>query len=595
MTDVAGRRAGPRRGRRAGPLRGGRKRVDCPPCRRPALAPSPSSSWSGWGAPRIAEAFRHPVDGGWRSLTWAETEARVRAVASGLRGLGVGMEDVCAILSGTRLEWVLADFGILCAGGATSTIYPSSTAGRLRLHPGRLRRGGLLRGGLGRRPASCVGRRAELPRLRHLVVFAGRRLARTASSSPSRRWRPAGTRPTPPTRAPSRRPAPRCGATPWPPSSTPPAPPAGPRAWSSPTTAGWPSRRRWRSRASSSTRSRSQLFWLPLAHSFGKMIGTAQLRIGFPTAVDGRVERLVENLSVVRPTFVCAVPRIFEKVHAKVVATAGEAGGVKRAVFEWAIAVGPPGGGAGARGQGARAVAGGAAAAGRPAGLPEGAGPLRRAAALLHLRLGAALPRGGRVLRRHGDRHPGGLRPDRVLGRHPRQPPLEQHHRLGGAAAPRHGGAAGAEDGEVLMRGPWVMRGYHGLDGGDRRGARRRGLAPHRRRGARRRAGAAHHHRSEAGPHQDLGRQVRGARRAGGAASRPAARYLSQVLIHGDRRNYVTALVHPRPRGARPGWGAAQGLHRAHPGARPRSTWRSRRWCSRRSTSSTPPCPSSPP
>ena len=43
----------------------------------------------------------------------------------------------------------------------------------------------------------------------------------------------------------------------------------------------------------------------------------AQLQIGFTTAVDGRVDKLVENLAVVRPTFVAAVPRIFEKVHNK--------------------------------------------------------------------------------------------------------------------------------------------------------------------------------------------------------------------------------------------------------------------------------------
>ena len=56
------------------------------------------------------------------------------------------------------------------------------------------------------------------------------------------------------------------------------------------------------------------------------MIGTAQLRIGFPTAVDGRIDKLVENLAAIRPTFVCAVPRIFEKVHAKVLANAREGG-----------------------------------------------------------------------------------------------------------------------------------------------------------------------------------------------------------------------------------------------------------------------------
>src|SRR6266540_261612 len=69
-----------------------------------------------------------PVATGWRSFTWRDTESRVRAIACGLRALGLGAEERCAILSSTRIEWILADLGILCAGGATTTIYPSSTA-----------------------------------------------------------------------------------------------------------------------------------------------------------------------------------------------------------------------------------------------------------------------------------------------------------------------------------------------------------------------------------------------------------------------------------------------------------------------------------
>jgi long-subunit acyl-CoA synthetase (AMP-forming) len=45
----------------------------------------------------------------------------------GLRALGLQDEQRCAIASGTRLDWVLADLGILCSGGATTTIYPSTT------------------------------------------------------------------------------------------------------------------------------------------------------------------------------------------------------------------------------------------------------------------------------------------------------------------------------------------------------------------------------------------------------------------------------------------------------------------------------------
>src|SRR5262249_9214759 len=60
-----------------------------------------------------------------------------------------------------------------------------------------------------------------------------------------------------------------------------------------------------------------QYLWLPLSHVFGKVLESAQVRIGFATAVDGRVDKLVENLVSTRPTFVAAVPRIFEKVHNK--------------------------------------------------------------------------------------------------------------------------------------------------------------------------------------------------------------------------------------------------------------------------------------
>jgi long-chain acyl-CoA synthetase len=56
--------------------------------------------------------------------------------------------------------------------------------------------------------------------------------------------------------------------------------------------------------------------------------------------VDGRVEKLLENLGKFRPTFVCAVPRIFEKVHAKVVLGATGRGGPRAALFNWAIEVG---------------------------------------------------------------------------------------------------------------------------------------------------------------------------------------------------------------------------------------------------------------
>src|SRR5690606_25181386 len=62
-----------------------------------------------------------------------------------------------------------------------------------------------------------------------------------------------------------------------------------------------------------------QFLWLPMAHSFGKVLLTTQLAIGFSTAIDGRVDKIIDNLAVVRPTFMGAAPRIFEKAYARII------------------------------------------------------------------------------------------------------------------------------------------------------------------------------------------------------------------------------------------------------------------------------------
>ncbi|MCB1300917.1 MAG: AMP-binding protein, partial [Tetrasphaera sp.] len=70
-----------------------------------------------------------------------------------------------------------------------------------------------------------------------------------------------------------------------------------------------------------------QYLWLPLSHVFGKMLLTIPLQIGFPTAIDGRIDKIVDNLAVVKPTFMGAAPRIFEKAHGKIAMMMEEEGG----------------------------------------------------------------------------------------------------------------------------------------------------------------------------------------------------------------------------------------------------------------------------
>jgi long-chain acyl-CoA synthetase len=83
-----------------------------------------------------------------------------------------------------------------------------------------------------------------------------------------------------------------------------------------------------------------QYLWLPLAHVFGKVLTSGQIEVGHVTAVDGRVDKIIENLPVVQPTYMAAVPRIFEKVYNGVAAKARAGGGAKYKIFQWAAEVG---------------------------------------------------------------------------------------------------------------------------------------------------------------------------------------------------------------------------------------------------------------
>src|SRR6476469_9878404 len=72
------------------------------------------------------EAFRYLDGGNWVSVSWREAAERVQSLAAGLLALGVEPEQRVGIASSTRYEWILADLAIMCAGAATTTVYPST-------------------------------------------------------------------------------------------------------------------------------------------------------------------------------------------------------------------------------------------------------------------------------------------------------------------------------------------------------------------------------------------------------------------------------------------------------------------------------------
>jgi long-chain acyl-CoA synthetase len=86
--------------------------------------------------------------------------------------------------------------------------------------------------------------------------------------------------------------------------------------------------------------SRATLFlWLPLSHVFGKSLSVFQLIYGFHTAVDGRIDRIIDNLAITKPDVMCGAPRIFEKVRAAML-TGDSSRGLKGKLARWAFATG---------------------------------------------------------------------------------------------------------------------------------------------------------------------------------------------------------------------------------------------------------------
>ncbi|MBP9085735.1 MAG: long-chain fatty acid--CoA ligase [Kofleriaceae bacterium] len=488
------------------------------------------------------EAFRYPVAEQWRSMTWREAGERVRAIAAGLLALGIGRQERVGIVCNTRVEWILADLGILSAGAATTTVYPSSTAEECAFiladsgtkiafveDSGQL--------------AKLRAHRQELPDLRAIILMEGA-IAGDNGDGWVLTMNDLETR-----------------GTTWLAAN----PDAVDKAiagiegehlatliYTSGTT-GQPKGVRlvhecWAYCADAMDAMKLisaddvQYLWLPMSHSFGKVLMAMHVVTGSVCAVDGRIPKVIDNLAVIRPTFMAAVPRIFEKVHNKVIAGVTEQGGLKAKIFYWALAVGREG--SAVRQQG-KEPAGLLALklkladtlvfsklkqrfGGRVRYFVSGSAPLAREIAEFFHACGILILEGY------------GLTESSAASfvNRPRA------YAFGSVGLPMPGTDVklAPEDNEILIRSPGVMRGYHNLDE-----ATAEALT------------SDHWLRTgdigEIDPQGFLritDRKKDLIKTSGGKYVAPAhlegklkaaCPFLSQVVVHGDRRNYVTALV----------------------------------------------------
>ncbi len=286
------------------------------------------------------EAFRYRVGDDWTSLTWAQTKERVFELAAGLVDLGVQPQQRVAIASTTRIEWILSDLAVLCSGAATTTVYPTTNAPdvayiigdsesvlmfaenkdqaakALETHPPCLKTIVLFDGSAD-----------ELPNAGEVTVLTLDELAergrrRLVDKPDVVDQRIAGCHPE------------DLATLIYTSGTT--GRPKGVRLVHD----NWTYEGKAVAALNILGPDDVQYLWLPLSHVLGKVLTAVQLEFGFATAVDGDLTKIVENLAVVKPTFMGGAPRIFEKVRAKVTLTAQGHGGLKAKIFDWAIGVG---------------------------------------------------------------------------------------------------------------------------------------------------------------------------------------------------------------------------------------------------------------
>jgi long-chain acyl-CoA synthetase len=81
--------------------------------------------------------------------------------------------------------------------------------------------------------------------------------------------------------------------------------------------------------------------YLPLAHSFALLIQLGSFDLGATLAYWERDPlKIIPNLAELKPTYFPSVPRIFEKIYTAATANVEKEGGVKKAIFHWAVGVG---------------------------------------------------------------------------------------------------------------------------------------------------------------------------------------------------------------------------------------------------------------
>jgi long-chain acyl-CoA synthetase len=289
---------------------------------------------------KVAASWK--TGGRWEDVTWGRILEDVKALSAGLIARGVKPGDRIAIFADTSLQWVVCDLAISAAQAITVPIYASNTPDEARYilnhsgaslvfvdhdeqtpkQPGRATR-------LRQRLADCPG-------VREVILFEGPASGQSeltladllAQGREAHAARPDSFD----ERARAMGPDDVCciiytsGTT---------GDPKGVLL----THGNWAYEANGVKGIGLMTPTDSVMMFLPLAHSFGQVVKAAWLSMGFRMVFAESTEKLMENLMETHPTVLPAVPRVFEKVFSKVVADGTSEPGVKGRLVRWAFAL----------------------------------------------------------------------------------------------------------------------------------------------------------------------------------------------------------------------------------------------------------------
>src|SRR5262245_33195518 len=296
--------------------------------------------WERVGRLGDRSAQRVKVGGTWRDVSWRALGEEVREIALGLIGLGRRPGEAVGILSQTRAEWVRADFAILSMGGVTIPVYPTYPPETLAY---------IVRDSETRtlfvqdaqQLAKALAAAPDIPSLDSIVVMQGAAPAGGGTGRPRlldwQALRALGRGPHPPDALEQRLQAIRSGdvATIVYTSGT-----TGPPKGVVQTHGNHLAALDMIVKVTGVREGDTHLLFLPLAHSFARLESFLGIRLGLITAFAESIERLPENLREVSPDFICSVPRVFEKVYAKILSGVAAAPPLRRRIFHWAMSVG---------------------------------------------------------------------------------------------------------------------------------------------------------------------------------------------------------------------------------------------------------------